>query len=248
MGYVFDFNDARADEKWHEHPNNRLWAQWSFRLMSEMLGPIPGQSVVDIGCGTGHALDFLLSTGLRISGVDASSYVLDIAENRLKNHADLYCSKAEDLPFEDNSFNYAVLFNTLEFVEDPDKSLEEACRVAKDKLFVAIINRFGTRAIHQKIKGVFGDKRFKSARFFSIWEIKRKLTCLLGDVPMKWQNLSFPFTDHGVIGQKLNRSIVLRHFPFARHIGLVVTLTPRYRVRPLELSVCANQKAGAVLG
>jgi ubiquinone/menaquinone biosynthesis C-methylase UbiE len=36
------------------------------------------------------------------------------------------------LPFDDNSFNHACLFTSLEFVDDPKKALAEAFRVAKD--------------------------------------------------------------------------------------------------------------------
>ena len=83
MGYVFDFNDANACERWLKNPHNRSMAEMEHRLMLEMLSPLPGKAVLDIGCGTGMGLYYPLAEGLEITGIEPSPYMLDIAANKL---------------------------------------------------------------------------------------------------------------------------------------------------------------------
>jgi ubiquinone/menaquinone biosynthesis C-methylase UbiE len=142
MGYVFDFNDAMICEKWFLNSQNQAIADSQYHLMLEMLKAHPGQCILDIGCGLGKGLSFCHEKGMRVTGIDPSPYMLDIAKKNLGDHIELHRGKAENLPFDDNSFNYASLITSLEFVDDPQKALEEACRVAKDKIFIGIINRY----------------------------------------------------------------------------------------------------------
>ena len=124
MGYVFDFNDAIHYEKWLNDPKNRFAVDLEQRLILKALKPARGESILDIGCGTGSFLQTYLGEGLEVTGLDPSPYMLDIAQKNIGNRVDFHRGLAEDLPFDDNSFNYACLSTTLEFVNDPTKSLE----------------------------------------------------------------------------------------------------------------------------
>ena len=55
MGYVFDFKDAVAYEQWLHNPRNKFAAELESRLMLNMLKPARGESLLDIGCGSGAA-------------------------------------------------------------------------------------------------------------------------------------------------------------------------------------------------
>lgn len=48
----------------------------------------PGDSILEIGCGTGRVLKPLLDTGHEVTGVDISVEMLEIAEKKLKHHVD----------------------------------------------------------------------------------------------------------------------------------------------------------------
>ncbi len=82
-----------------------------------------------------------LNMGLDVTGLDASPHMLEFARKRLGVRAELRRGVAEDLPFDDNTFNVATLMTTLEFVEDSQKAIEEACRVTKDRIFLGVLNR-----------------------------------------------------------------------------------------------------------
>ena len=79
MGYVFDFKAARAYDHWFDDPRNSFEAELECRLMLEMLQPAKGESVLEIGCGTGASLVSLIEKGLNTTGIDPSPYMLDIA-------------------------------------------------------------------------------------------------------------------------------------------------------------------------
>jgi ubiquinone/menaquinone biosynthesis C-methylase UbiE len=153
MGYVFNFNDAKAYEQWYKNQRNRFEADLENQLLLDMLKPLQGESVLDIGCGTGELLRQFVDMGLQATGLDPSPYMLDITVKNLGNRVDLYRGFGEDLPFDDNSFNYAIFSTTLEFIENPRKAIEESCRVAKDQIFIGALNRYAIRGVQRRLKG-----------------------------------------------------------------------------------------------
>lgn len=236
MGYVFDFNDARTYEEWFNRSRNRLVAELESRLMIDLLNPSRGETVLDIGCGTGNSLIPFLDLGLSATGVDPSPYMLDIASKNLGNRVDFHRGYAEALPFDDNSFNYACLVTTLEFVEDSRKAIEEACRVAKDKIFLGVLNRYAIKGLQRRVVGWFTDSIYNHAQFYSIWELKRIVRDILGDPPISWRTVCQLPSVSGRITHRIEKSHLTQRCPFGAFAGMVVTLVPRYRTRPLAIS------------
>lgn len=248
MGYVFDFHDAKTYEAWYREERNAFAAGLEVRLLQTLLQPAKEETILDIGCGTGESLAALLDMGLTVTGLDPSPYMLDIAREKLKHRADLYRGVAEDLPFEDNSFNHACFFTSLEFVDDPRKALAEASRVAKDRIFIGVLNRYAYKSLQLRIKGFFSETIYNKARFYSIWELKQELRNLLGPVPVKWRTVcQLPFGS-GKIARKIENSGLIQRFPFGTFAGLAVTLVPRFRTQPLTIKHRAQTPAGAMTG
>ncbi len=248
MGYVFDFNDAAAYEKWFQNPANRCTFELETRLMLNMLNPEQGRTLLDIGCGTGAGLLKYLETGLQVTGLDPSPYMLDLAAEKVKNRVDLHRGFAENLPFDDNSFHYTSLVTTLEFVENPFQALEEAFRVAKDRVFIGVLNRYAFKGFQRRIKGVFTSTIFNQAQFFSIWELKQMVKTILGDVPLAWGTVSrFPFSSYWLVSM-LARNRLIRKCPFGAFVGMVVIPAPRYKAIPLPLQRGIRHSAGTIGG
>ena len=241
MGYVFSFNDAVSVDKWFKEPHNSFVAELENRLMLDMLKPMRGCSVLDIGCGTGISLVAFLNAGLEVSGLDPSPYMLDIAAKSVTNRVDLHRGFAEDLPFDDNHFNYACINTTLEFVENPQKVIEEACRVAKDRIFIGVLNRYAIKCIQLRLKGMFTESVYKHAHFFSIWELKRIIRIILGNIPISWRTVYHLPAVPVKIVRSVEQSNLIQKFPFGAFAGMVVTLVPRFRSRPLALKIRAKQ-------
>ncbi len=248
MGYVFDFKDAIAYEQWFKRPESKIAFELEIGLMQSLLEPARGDSVLDIGCGTGACLLAFLDMELAVTGLDPSTYMLDIASQKVNHRVDLYKGYAEDLPFDDNSFHYACLFTTLEFVDDPQKALEEACRVAKDKVFIGVLNRYAIKSIQRRVKGIFTPTIFNHAQFFSVWEIKQKLRKILGNTPISWRTVCQLPSQSGKIASSLEQSKIIQRCPFGAFAGMVVTLIPRFRTRPLTMRYQTRDTSSAATG
>ena len=248
MGYVFDFNAATAYDRWQALEQNRLAIELENRLMVAMLKPHSGETLLDIGCGTGASIRPWLELGIRTTGLDASPYMLDIALKKLQHRVDLYRGFAEDLPFEDNSFNHATLVTTLEFVEDPETAIAEACRVAKDRLFLGVLNRYAFKGVERRVKGVFTPTIFNRAKFYSLWELKRIIRGIVGGVPVEWRTVCQLPGVPGPMTQGFEKSSLVQRCPFGAFLGIVVTLVPRVRTRPLTMRYQAEQPSGVVMG
>lgn len=240
MGYVFDFNDAARYEQWLNKDGNKHTIDLENRLLVEMLHPRFGERILDIGCGAGASLMPFLGKGIQLTGVDPSPYMLDIAKKKIGHRVDFHRAFAEELPFEDNSFDYATLCLTLEFAEDPRKALEEACRVAKDGVFVGTLNKYALKAFQRRIRGIFRTTIYNRARFFSIGEITALFRSLLGDVPVQWQTTChFPGVNNAFINQ-FEHSKFARKSPFGAFAGILALPIPRFRTQPLKLKSAAN--------
>ncbi len=248
MGHVFDFHEAAAYEHWFNRPHNRAAFELETRLLRDLLQPMRGESVVDIGCGTGACMAAFLEMGLQVAGLDPSTYMLDLALKKIGHRVELYRGYAEDLPFDDNSFNYACLFTTLEFVEDPKKALEEAFRVAKDRVFIGVLNRYAIKGIQRRVRGIFAPSIFNHARFFSVWELKQMIRSLIGNLPVSWRTVCQLPTNSGRFAASLEQSKIIQRCPFGAFAGMVVTLVPRFRTRPLTVRYGAEDPTGAATG
>lgn len=244
MGHIFTYNDARKTEILLKNPRYMAKIEQENWLMLKMLEPAKGEAVLDIGSGTGQGLISLLDSGLQVTGIDASSYMNEIAVKNLGNHADIHRGDAEELPFDDNSFNYACIVNTLEFVENPQKVLEEAFRVAKDRVFIGILNRYSGRTYRLRLHRMFVNSIYRNARFFSIWELNKMVFNLLGNVPVTWKTVYQIPKPPGRFFKRFNKWNIMYKYPFGAFTGMIVVLMPRFKTTPLRLK-CSTNPTGA---
>ncbi len=235
MGYVFDFQDACAYAKWISEHRNPWAAALECELMLDLLKPNHGESVLNIGCGTGASTLPLLAAGLNVTGIDPSPYMLDIAGRTLGQRVDLYRGFAEELPFDDNSFNHATFFTSLEFVENPAKAIAEACRVAKDRVFIGFINRYAIKGLQLRVKGLFSPTIYSHARFFSVWELKGLVRLTAGPYPVSWRTVCQLPNARTRVMRNIERSHLTQRCPFGTFGGMVLSLVPIFRTRPLAL-------------
>ncbi len=235
MGYVFDFQDARAYIQWASRQPSLWTAAMASELMVNLLKPAQGESILDIGCGDGASSQPLLELGLNVTGLDPSSYMLELASNRLGQRVDLYRGFGEDLPFDDNSFNHALFFLSLEFMDDPQRAVEEACRVAKDRVFFGLLNRFALSGVQRWRKSCLEDRVFAHARLFTVWELKKMVRSAVGSVPITWRTACQLPAGTAKVLQSIEHSSIVQRCPFGAFAGLVATLVPRFRTRPLAI-------------
>lgn len=115
------------------------------KAVSEHLNINPGDVVLDLGIGTGAALEFYPNRG-KVIGVDLSPGMLRECVKRIQSsnisNATVFRGNALDLPFEDSSFDHIFISHVISVVSDPVKLLREAQRVAKPGARIVIVNHF----------------------------------------------------------------------------------------------------------
>jgi len=93
----------------------------------------PGQSVLDVACGTGvlaRAVLARVAPGGKVAGLDCNDGMLDVAKARAPAVA-WRRGRAESLPYADNEFDVVACQFGLMFFEDRRGALEQMKRVAK---------------------------------------------------------------------------------------------------------------------
>jgi phosphatidylethanolamine/phosphatidyl-N-methylethanolamine N-methyltransferase len=105
----------------------------------------PGETVLDIGIGTGGSLPFYPTHG-NVIGVDLSSGMLREARKKIvedeRHHVTVFQGNALELPFEDSSFDHIFISHVISVVSRPELLVREAQRVAKEGARIVILNHF----------------------------------------------------------------------------------------------------------
>ena len=193
---TFDTQAAKYD-LWYQTPAGHYADSLEKALFLRIMEPESGQSVLDVGCGTGHYLAFFRELGLKAAGIDASGQMLEVASENLGADIKLYEGNAEKLPFDDNSFDIVTLVTVLEFVSDPSKVLQEAARVARSQVYLGILNQTSLLAISRRVKGRFRESIYNKAKFYSIREMEAMARRVLGPIPLQWRSvLCLPLSWH----------------------------------------------------
>ncbi|MEY2536722.1 MAG: hypothetical protein QOG67_462 [Verrucomicrobiota bacterium] len=104
-----------------------------FYTITEWLPPALNQRLVlDVGCGAGRFAEVALNAGAEVMGVDLSSAV-DAAYKNLGSNPRFHCVQASiyDLPFPDETFDYAYCIGVIQHTPDPRKAVESILRKIK---------------------------------------------------------------------------------------------------------------------
>jgi demethylmenaquinone methyltransferase/2-methoxy-6-polyprenyl-1,4-benzoquinol methylase len=107
----------------------------------ELLDASAGESVLEIGFGTGHSLVSLANAvgpKGRVFGIELSDKMVklakaNLAQSHLLDRAQLRCGDAEQLPYADNGMDAVFMSFTLELFDTPEipKVLSECKRVLR---------------------------------------------------------------------------------------------------------------------
>ena len=247
MGFVFDKKTAAIYEDWYQSAQGRAVDKGMESLIADLADPIPGDRVLDIGCGTGNHLIIMSKLGLDVTGIDYSPYMIKAAKKRLGHRCELKTAPAEDLPFEDNEFQTAFLINTIEFLDNPVAALREAGRVAKNRVFVGVFNSLSWSGLAKRGQGYLGNALFGRVKLYNLWQLRFLMKQAFGDAAVTWGSIG---SLHGFPGQKRQSSKApqsMKRSPFGAVLGMSVTLRYRFTTQGLPLKVGMNKVPGRSL-
>lgn len=105
-----------------------------------------GQKILFVGVGTGADLELMNHSHLDITAIDFSPHMLQKARSKFKNSSiKFFEMDAQDMIFENKSFDYVVGSLILSVVPNPDKCMQEMIRVLKQEGKIIIFDKFAPK-------------------------------------------------------------------------------------------------------
>lgn len=157
---IFDKYFDEYDEWFDIHP-------WVYRSELEAVRKFLPQNGygVEIGAGTGR---FSIPFGITI-GVEPSKAMADIARSRGMT---IFDAKAENLPFDDNAFDFALMVTTICFLEDPLQALKEIRRILRPdgKIIIGMFDKDSPLGREYDAKKKT-SKFYQNAEFYSVNQV-----------------------------------------------------------------------------
>ena len=114
---------------------------------------LEGLRAVDVGCSAGFIADELALAGATTSGVDIDEPGLEKARERFGDRVDFQLARGEDLPFDDDSVDVAVLNHIYEHVVDPAAVVADIHRVLRPGglLYLGVGHRWQVIEPHHRL-------------------------------------------------------------------------------------------------
>jgi ubiquinone/menaquinone biosynthesis C-methylase UbiE len=171
---LFDDWPEKYDQ-WFTTPIGSLTRRYESDLIMGLLKPVPGERILDAGCGTGVFTLDLLSGGSRIVGLDISLPMLCWANKKLRMVPFQPVSgDMNTLPFRDDIFDKVVSITALEFIQDGKGAVAELFRVTRrgGVIVAATLNSLGSWADRRREEAKKGHAIFSKAIFRSPDELR----------------------------------------------------------------------------
>lgn len=171
---------AETYDRWYETPRGRWIGQREVDLILGALQPRPGESLLDVGCGTGYFTRALGSAiGGPTSGIDVNQEWLAYAHRRRSDKVSYGIADARALPYRAASFDLVVSIASLCFIEDQRAAIREMIRVARRRIAIGLLNRRSLLWLQKGRSGGHGG--YRGAR----WHTTHEAADLLAGLPVR---------------------------------------------------------------
>jgi len=188
-------------------PIGEYVASTQARVLANMVGRIQDRLILDVGTGTGRAALLMARGGARVTAVDASDQMLEVARQRAaEEHAQIRFQRgdAHALQFRDREFDVVICLRLLMHAPDWRGCMAELCRVAERLVIfdypaagsVALVESVARRTVH-----AFGA-RTEAYRVFSDRAIRRALDASGFRVRSVHRQFVLPIAVHRLIGSR----------------------------------------------
>jgi len=165
------WGDAAFTQRYAEPNRFKLW-----RYVAQLSNHKSG-SLLDIGCGGGHFLEFISKKpGIRgdsLYGIDYSRKAIEQARQRVPE-AHFLENDAGCLNFPSGQFNSVICCEVLEHVTNPQQVLSEAYRVLADEGKLIITIPDGSKDTFEGHVNFWNEEQFR--KFCNIYPITRSET------------------------------------------------------------------------
>lgn len=126
--YAFEYDDKE-----------KYWNSFEQGCFDPYLKMIEGKKVLDAGAGTGRLSVKLAAAGAEVTALDISSDMLQKISQK-NGEIETVLGNMEELPFEDNTFDFVFSSMAMVHLKKVDQFLDECYRVVKDDGLVLVLN------------------------------------------------------------------------------------------------------------
>ncbi|MCP4289357.1 MAG: class I SAM-dependent methyltransferase [Gammaproteobacteria bacterium] len=173
--------DPAAYDAWYHTARGRWIGDREFNLLRKLLFPKSGESLLDIGCGTGYFSRRFARLGLSATGIDPDSKAIEFAKGEEAGNITYLQGNALSLPFPSNSFDYTIAITSLCFIDDPLQALQEMWRVTDRSLVLGLLNRQSLLYLQKYRHGSYRHARWNTAN-----EVRERWMPLLTPAPKEF--------------------------------------------------------------
>ena len=166
---LFDEWPEKYDQ-WFTTPIGSLVRKYESELILDLLKPVPGEMVLDAGCGTGVFTHDILFSGSLVTGLDISFPMLRRAREKSGRYPfSPIMGDISTVPFRDGSFDKVVSITAIEFIKNAKGAVAELFRVTKKGgvIVVANLNSLSPWSARRIKNAKKGDSIFRKALFRS---------------------------------------------------------------------------------
>lgn len=127
--------EAYAD-LYRKHPRVHAGTDNSEACIRKIVLEIQGESVCDIGCGTGALLTRIRQGNTKLKRVTGVDFVIDDAA--ALPGVEYVAAKIENLPFADGEFDTVVCTHVIEHVLEYQRAIAELRRIARKRVIIVV--------------------------------------------------------------------------------------------------------------
>jgi len=128
--------EAEYETLYRDHPRVHEGTDNSEACIQRITADILGQSVCDVGCGTGALLQRIRESRSGEGAYTGVDFVVDDAAKL--DGIDYVAARVEQLPFEDRAFDTVICTHVIEHLLDYRAAIAELRRVAARRLIVVV--------------------------------------------------------------------------------------------------------------
>jgi len=157
-------------DAWYDTPRGRWIGDTEYALAARLLAAQAGDSLLDVGCGTGWFTRRAAADDLVATGLDPNAAWLDYARAHSSPALNWVEGDARALPFADASFDHVLSIAALCFVDDERQAVAESVRVARRRFAIGWLNR---DSLLYRLKGRGGGSgAYRGARWHTAGEVR----------------------------------------------------------------------------
>lgn len=181
--------------KWLEYPH-------TIRFLNSQ--DLKDKNVLDLGCGSGRYTKEFVRLGAKVSGIDKSEKLIEIAERELPN-VEFKVGSVEKLPYQNSSFDYVFSGLVIDYLPDLKKAFSEVCRVLKPGGSFLFSGHVPYSFLTTKVKGT-EPQAFLLGNYFEEGKFEREWA------PLNLKQIQYHHTFQTLVGALVQNNLYITEY------------------------------------